>query len=680
MADLLFKRGLYSNLHNVAVTDGAVYFTTDTHELYFDEGTTRHRIQDTMVVATLTEVSQKYPLAADKAALDGRLIYVTEGNILMTYDADDKKFVQINAQKTLTQLLNQEDFVVDAISAQEVTITHTIGAGADAITDSFNIITTTPNMIQLSTAGDDTLKIEVTEYRESASVEASSVTDGAKIQLTSIKETMNPDGTVKATETVATSDVTIKHTGDFVTVSQADGVITVDADASLDAVADSDGLTVKLYGKNNKEVSSKTIAFKVTYDDDSATIFTNQGTDIMVADLDVYTTAQIDEKVNTLNNSIKQTKEDLEDVISESLEAANAMTFKGTVAVSSGSGATKTGLPTSGVKIGDMYKVAEDGTYTLSTSVSDTKYAVVGDLFIATSTTNAENTAADENNMVITPTEVKWVHVPSGDDAMYQLWAAEDRVSLGVDNEDLGKGQILAGTAIKIDATTAQKATIRHADVSYENTTGAATSERANTAASFTAITGLTVNAQGHVTGIEKSTFSTLGFVPDVEQEIGVVTDGIKVKAVATYTDANDGVVPVTNLEVGVVSTNLTVSVKDEETVQIEHPEYEITPVNANPVTDIEALTVVTGVEYNKLGHLTGISTGGITVEALAPTALNATITANGAHNGATLAITETYGENATTTEVAFTSSTLEITNPNDGTANVAINLVWGTF
>ena len=30
MADLLFKRGLYSNLHNVAVTDGVVYFTTDT--------------------------------------------------------------------------------------------------------------------------------------------------------------------------------------------------------------------------------------------------------------------------------------------------------------------------------------------------------------------------------------------------------------------------------------------------------------------------------------------------------------------------------------------------------------------------------------------------------------------------------------------------------------------------
>lgn len=680
MADLLFKRGLYSNLHNVAVTDGAVYFTTDTHELYFDEGTTRHRIQDTMVVATLAEVSQKYPLATDKAALDGRLIYVTDGNILMTYDADDKKFVQINAQKTLTQLLNQEDFVVNATSAQEVTITHTIGVGADAITDSFNIITTTPNMIQLSAAGDDTLKIEVTEYRESASVEASSVTDGAKIQLTSIKETMNPDGTVKATETVATSDVTIKHAGDFVTVSQNEGVITVDADASLDAVAESDGLAVKLYGKDNKEVSSKTIAFKVTYNDDSATTFTNQGTDIMVADLDVYTTAQIDDKVNTLNNSIKKTKEDLEDVISESLEAANAMTFKGTVAVTPGSGATKTGLPTSGVKIGDMYKVAEDGTYTLSTSASDTKYAVVGDLFIATSTTNAENTAADENSMVITPTEVKWVHVPSGDDAMYQLWAAQDRVSLGVDNEDLGKGQIIAGTAIKIDATTAQKATIRHDDVSHENTTGAATSERANTAASFTAITGLTVNAQGHVTGIEKSTFSTLGFVPDVEQELGAITNGIKVKAVATYTDANDAVVPVTNLEVGVVSTNLTVSAKDEGTIQIEHPEYEITPVNADPVTDIEALTVVTGIEYNKLGHLTGISTGGITVEALAPTALNATITANEAHNGATLAITETYGENDTTTEVAFTSSTLEITNPNDGTSNVAINLVWGTF
>lgn len=66
-----------------------------------------------------------------------------------------------------------------------------------------------------------------------------------------------------------------------------------------------------------------------------------------------------------------------------------AMVFKGTIGTS---GTAGTALPTSGVKIGDTYKIVTDGTYA-------SQAAVVGDLFIATATT---------------PT---WAYVPSGDDA-----------------------------------------------------------------------------------------------------------------------------------------------------------------------------------------------------------------------------------------------------------------------
>ena len=65
-----------------------------------------------------------------------------------------------------------------------------------------------------------------------------------------------------------------------------------------------------------------------------------------------------------------------------------AMTYKGTV----GTGGTVNDLPTSGVKVGDTYKVSVAGTYA-------SQSAKVGDLFIATATT---------------PT---WSYVPSGDDA-----------------------------------------------------------------------------------------------------------------------------------------------------------------------------------------------------------------------------------------------------------------------
>lgn len=68
---------------------------------------------------------------------------------------------------------------------------------------------------------------------------------------------------------------------------------------------------------------------------------------------------------------------------------SGAMYFKGTIGTGGTAGTT---LPTSGVKVGDTYKVASVGTYA-------SQAAKVGDLFIATATT---------------PT---WAYVPSGDDA-----------------------------------------------------------------------------------------------------------------------------------------------------------------------------------------------------------------------------------------------------------------------
>ena len=67
---------------------------------------------------------------------------------------------------------------------------------------------------------------------------------------------------------------------------------------------------------------------------------------------------------------------------------SGAMYFKGTIGTGGTAGTT---LPTSGVKVGDTYKIVTAGTYA-------SQAAKVGDLFIATATT---------------PT---WAYVPSGDD------------------------------------------------------------------------------------------------------------------------------------------------------------------------------------------------------------------------------------------------------------------------
>lgn len=81
--------------------------------------------------------------------------------------------------------------------------------------------------------------------------------------------------------------------------------------------------------------------------------------------------------------------------ISEAVSAIDAMHYKGTV----GSGGTVSDLPTSGVAVGDTYKVATAGTYA-------GQVAKVGDMFIATATT---------------PT---WSYIPSGDDGNANTYTA----------------------------------------------------------------------------------------------------------------------------------------------------------------------------------------------------------------------------------------------------------------
>lgn len=79
--------------------------------------------------------------------------------------------------------------------------------------------------------------------------------------------------------------------------------------------------------------------------------------------------------------------------IDTKIAAADALRYKGTV----GTGGTVTTLPTSGVNIGDCYKVAVDGTYAGQS-------AKVGDLFIAlTEPTPAANSTG-------------WSYIPSGNE------------------------------------------------------------------------------------------------------------------------------------------------------------------------------------------------------------------------------------------------------------------------
>ena len=150
--------------------------------------------------------------------------------------------------------------------------------------------------------------------------------------------------------------------------------------------------------------------------------------------------------------------------------ASGAMVFKGTIGTNGSAG---TALPTTGVRIGDTYKIITAGTYA-------SQAAKAGDLFIATATT---------------PT---WAYVPSGDEG----------------NGTVTSVTIKATGPIAIDSSSAI------------TTSGTRTISHSNSGVTAGTYRSVTVNATGHVTaGTNPTTLSGYG-ITDAKIANGVITLG----------------------------------------------------------------------------------------------------------------------------------------------------------
>ena len=151
-------------------------------------------------------------------------------------------------------------------------------------------------------------------------------------------------------------------------------------------------------------------------------------------------------------------------------DASGAMVFKGTIGTN---GTAGTALPTTGVKVGDTYKIITAGTYA-------GQAAKAGDLFIATATT---------------PT---WAYVPSGDEG----------------NGTVTSVTIKATGPIAIDSSSAI------------TTSGTRTISHSNSGVTAGTYRSVTVNATGHVTaGTNPTTLSGYG-ITDAKIASGVITLG----------------------------------------------------------------------------------------------------------------------------------------------------------
>jgi hypothetical protein len=143
-----------------------------------------------------------------------------------------------------------------------------------------------------------------------------------------------------------------------------------------------------------------------------------------------------------------------------------------------------TQLPSTGVKVGDTYKVVTKGTY-------GTHSCDIGDLLIATGT---------ETNGVISSNLI-WTYVPSGDDVdtKYHLTVANNTITLN-NSVDNGKNNVIFGAGEDLTVSTTDS-TITYTHKDYADITpGTATGATPANGGKFTVVDSIETN-NGHVTG-----------------------------------------------------------------------------------------------------------------------------------------------------------------------------------
>jgi hypothetical protein len=477
MANVGFKLGLQSKVDELialgtkaGAVEGSFYLTSDTNRLYIGKSDTSLMPVNEGVV-TVSSLSDLPTLssATDKVANTGRFYYVSGSNILCVYNGS--QWVQINANTNTT--ISGNEFSV----ASDGTVTNKVSSSDNSYKEaSFSVVGA--NGVTISGTG-TTLTITGDKYSLGT---ADNATSGVDIQLNSA----NTDNDT----TVTLAPAADAKNNNNVTISQSNGVISIAAkdsqNSSLTIANQTDGFKITVTDNYGKTVTG-TVAPKIAYgaNGDSSASFAN-GT----ATLSVYTKAEVDETLRVLN----------------------AMTYRGTVGTT---GATFAALPTSDVSIGDTFLISTTGiTY-------GGKNLSVGTLLIARGTedstgkiTSSTLTYDIVESTTDTDTTFKFLQTTATNGGGIKLRSSTgaDVGTLTVVGDDAStktSGGILVtptNTSGASGDTVSLK--ISHQTVTQSNTTGTAQTQGKVSSLTIPAITGVTVDSAGHVTGVETTSYT----------------------------------------------------------------------------------------------------------------------------------------------------------------------------
>lgn len=709
--NVLFKKGLQASLPSSGITENAFYLTTDTHRLYAGVDSTHVALLNSAVafyekLADLqVATSQFKPAPGDVAYVrkQGELIV----NALMLYVDDSIKWVQINSQNANTYY---ETTKIAFAKAEEETndpssITYTLtleqknqdGSARTPLTASFTI-----NANDLH----DTMSAIATDSNKNAIIKLDNTTDkgvkliaGDNVTLTTTGKDNTPDEiNIAAKDTTYTLAVTesatqvkltdnagnVKGTADFIgdndwiNVSNESGKIKVSHNSkSISTPADLNGgklvdestftvITGVTADDNNHITGIQKTKYTIqdtTYTVDASvdgstknlvvTLKDENGSNSSSGSIDISSTVVVNgtDYVIKPTDSIELPEYYTKTEIDSQHKAINAMVYKGVVNSNSD-------LPTANnVSIGWTYKVGTQGTYG---GIECNK----GDLLIANISSNGV-----ENDKNIITSGLIWDHIDTSDfeDTTYSLSVNNENQialtdNLGNTDEITIQGSNNDKITVSADTTT-NTFTVKHNKITAPTTAGSA-ADVSGYGQAFTAITALTEDGYGHVTGITTKKV-TLPSVDTIEAD--------KTNVKLTFKDGNGTIQGGLDLNVEengpIVITGASTDNKNL-TATIKHGTITKNDTTGEAKPGREGIfNVVESVTYNNYGHVSGVKTTTVTLPEIAysidgPAAVT---------NGFKYELKDEAG-NLCGNPIAITSTSLTTT------AAGTIDITWGSF
>ena len=522
MANVYFKRGHQAALDAMqSWVEGSFYLTDDTNRLYFAQA--NNKLVDLNQYIHFVATRSNLPTTAGSTLKDGDIYYIQSENILCIYQVNENPpWVQINPDTRLDD--GQTDIVsVDTdtdgayIRTSVVDTRQTEASGGFSIVGGTNV-TVTPN------ASTKTITIAATDTNDNTTytigVDPNSSNNNVQVNLT-------------ASTNVAAdnSSITLVGSGN-VNVSRraSDGAVLIAGGSDVTSISDEfDNQGVYTISLGGVDLSTSGVQPTIQYGvavGEKENVHFESGTAV----LDIYT------------------KDEIDDMFVAQVEHIEALQYAGSVSSATDAQSKIKTNPKYGV--GTVYKASADFVLT-NPNLGQIR---TGDLLIAKSDTNDDNACT-------------WELIPSGNDQNIQMQGgAAENIVLFKDglagHSDLGSITINGGRKEGVDATaTAANAAIEVVtEVSQDETdttftivhgapgTGTAvsaagtTTQTTGTALTIPVITGITKDAQGHITAVTKQNYTLTDTHAEL-QEISKSIEAVSNEVTASFTfqlDAQD--------------------------------------------------------------------------------------------------------------------------------------------